>query len=336
MAVDLFLDVEAIDVHVESFIWTRLFRYDLSRWHDRTPLGDRFFGQADLPRMQAIGLAGAVMSIATNPFRSTAGRVAACRRNVEALRERLIAGGVSVVADAAGYRRARAGGTLACFVAMQGGNALRPDDLADDALKVVSRITLVHLTRSRLGSPSAPGGRGGGLTDEGRRFVEAMRAQGIILDLAHASPPTFWQALVAHGAGGGGPVIVSHTGVRSERRSWRNVDDAQIRAIAQRGGVVGIMFHRGFLARPSWRATAADVVRHVEHVIRVGGEDAAALGSDYDGMIQPPRDLATVLELPRLVEHMLGRGFSPERVRKVLGANYLRVVEAIRPGVAQT
>jgi membrane dipeptidase len=329
-AIDLFMGCEVIDLHVESFVWSRVFGYDLRARHRHGLPGHRWWGQVDIPRARAVGLSGAVMSIATNPFRSRAARRRALFGNLARLRLALAVDGVEVVADSRGYARARAAGNLACFLALQGGNAVTADDIAVAAFDDVSRITLVHLTRSALGSTSAPGGRGRGLTSEGRRFVEALRDRGVLLDLAHAAPATFWQALGVHGDGG--PVIVSHTGVQACRRSWRNLDDDQIRAIAARGGVVGVMFHRGFLARPGWRATASDVVHHLDHVIRVGGEDAAAIGSDFDGLIVPPRDLPTVLELPRLAQRMLDRGYGTERVRKILGANYLRVVAAVRPG----
>jgi membrane dipeptidase len=113
--------------------------------------------------------------------------------------------------------------------------------------------------------------------------------------------------------------------------SWRNVADGLIRAVADRGGVVGIMFHRGFLTRPGRRAAAADVARHVAHVVNVGGEDCAAIGSDFDGMIVPPADLNSVQALPTLVAAMLDTGLDRPVVIKVLGANYLRLLERIRP-----
>ncbi len=122
------------------------------------------------------------------------------------------------------------------------------------------------------------------------------------------------------------PAIVSHTGVRAVHDVWRNVDDDQVRAIADTGGVVGIMYHAGFLGESSAEA----VVRHLEHVVDVGGEDCAALGSDWDGFIVTPRDMRTVLELPVLVAAMRARGFSPDRIAKIAGANYLRAVEAVR------
>lgn len=327
-AAELLAASDVVDLHVESFIWTRMFGYQLGRAHGRTPLGDRFFGHADLPRARAAGFTGLVVSIATNPFRSVTGRRAVLERNLAQLRRLLTGNDADVVADVAGYRRARAQGRLACFLALQGGNALTPDDLTGPDVGDVSRITLVHLTRSRLGSTSAPAGRRGGLTAEGRRFVEAMAERSIILDLAHASARTFREALDVHPADR--PVIVSHTGASAQRPSWRNLDDNQIRAVADRGGVVGVMFHRGFVARPARGASVADVARHLEHVVRVGGEDSAAIGSDFDGMIVPPPDLASVLDLPKLVQALLDRGLAPGVVTKLLGANYLRVVEAVR------
>jgi len=127
------------------------------------------------------------------------------------------------------------------------------------------------------------------------------------------------------------PPVVTHTGIAGVQPSWRNLDDEQIRAIADRGGVIGIMYHRGFLGRPPWKVGADAIVRHLEHAIAVGGEDIAALGSDWDGMIVTPRDMPTCLELPVLVDRMLTRGWKPDRIARVLGGNALRLVATIRP-----
>ena len=87
---------------------------------------------------------------------------------------------------------------------------------------------------------------------------------------------------------------------------------------------------RGF-SRNDAAGRAASIVDHLEHVIRTIGEDHAALGSDWDGMVVTPRDMPTCLELPRLVELMLARRWSPVRIRKVLGGNVLRALDALRP-----
>ena len=93
------------------------------------------------------------MSIATNPFRPMASPAPSRARQRRAGSARaLTAADVDVVDDAAAFDRARAAGRLACFLGLQGANALRPDDVGAPALADVSRVTLVHLTRSRHGA----------------------------------------------------------------------------------------------------------------------------------------------------------------------------------------
>jgi membrane dipeptidase len=112
---------------------------------------------------------------------------------------------------------------------------------------------------------------------------------------------------------------------------WRNLDDTQLRAIAATGGVVGIIYQSSFLGDPLLRGRAVSIVDHLQHVIDVIGEDHAALGSDWDGAIFTPRDMPTCLELPRLVALMLARGWSSDRIQKILGGNFLRALAAMRP-----
>ena len=128
------------------------------------------------------------------------------------------------------------------------------------------------------------------------------------------------------------PIAVTHTGADGVHPMWRNVDDDQIRAVAATGGVVGVIYADWFLGGPYWGAPGTErIFAHLAHIVDVGGEDTAALGSDWDGMICPPTDLPTCLEMPRVVQHMLDAGWGEERIRKVLGANALRMMEAIRP-----
>jgi membrane dipeptidase len=340
-AVEIHRAAGLVDLHNEAFIWTRLAGYRLAHRHRHSGLGGRLFGQTDLPRMIEAGLGATVMSIATNPLRPAQSRRAVTRRNVARLTRVLdAASGVSVVSDASGYDDARARGDVACFVALQGADAIDPDDLSLAGMRVVTRLTLVHLTRNRYGAPSSAlplalaqrhgRGQGRGLTADGARMIEAMRERAVLLDLAHASPETFAQALDVHGTDI--PVIVSHSGVRGVRDSWRNLDDDQIRAIAGRHGVVGVILHQGYLTRPGWRARAADVVRHLDHLIAVGGLAVAAIGTDYDGFIVPPRDLRSVIMLPRLTQAMLDRGHTADAITAVLATNAMGPLRALRPG----
>jgi membrane dipeptidase len=158
--------------------------------------------------------------------------------------------------------------------------------------------------------------------------VRRLNTHKILVDLAHISAAGFWDAVRAHEPHV--PFVVTHTGVSGVFAHWRNLDDAQLRAVADSGGTVGIMYHSEYLGDRIFGGRLETIVRHIEHVINVAGEDAASLGSDWDGSIITPRDMPTVLELPRLTQAMLDRKWSEARIRKVLGLNFLRVVESLR------
>ncbi len=333
-AAQLLAASDCIDLHIESFIWTRLCGYDLRRRHGRGLLGARLYSQVDFPRMAEGGMTGGVFSIATNPFRRRKRRTATCLRNIAALRA-IIAScpdTLQLVTDRAGYHRARAAGKIACWLALQGANGLdsAPGDLYRIPDDCVSRVTLVHMTRSSVGRSSAPGGWGGeDLTPAGEELIAQLNHKRVLVDLAHISRQGFARALQVHAPAL--PPIVSHTGADAVHRSWRNLEDWQIRAIADRGGVVGVIFHCYFLDGSLLGSTADAVVDHLAHVVALVGEDHAALGSDWDGMIVTPRDMPTVLELAVLVQRMLDRGLGPATIQKVLGGNYLRVLGQLRP-----
>jgi len=332
-AVEIYAAADVIDLHIESFIWTRVWGYDLSRRHGRGLLGARLYSQVDFPRLLEAGMTGAVWSIATNPLRRQARRSSVCLKNIHRLRGIIEAQGghLQLVTDASGYQRARQAGKVACWLALQGGNGLDsdPDDLQRIPDQCISRITLVHLSRSTLGGSSSPPQKNRvGLTAAGQDFVRTMNHQRILLDLAHISPRGFDQALEVHDPSQ--PAIVSHTGARAVHDSWRNLDDQQVRAIADTGGVIGVIFHCYFLDGSLLGSRADAVVDHLDHLIQTVGEDFVALGSDWDGMIVTPRDMQTVLELPVLVQRMLERGYKAGRIHKILGKNYLRVLRMIR------
>ncbi|MBI2571188.1 MAG: membrane dipeptidase [Candidatus Schekmanbacteria bacterium] len=334
-ATQIYAAADTIDLHIESFVWTRAFGYDLARRHGRGLLAGGYYSQVDFPRLLEAGMTGSVWSICTNPLRLRGQRTRISLENLRHLRALIEAhpDELRVVTDHAGYVDARRQGKHACWLAIQGGNALdsQPGDLERIPDNLVSRITVVHLTSSTLGATSSPLARAdSGLTELGRDYIRAMNAGRILVDLAHISRRGFWQALEVHDRSQ--PAIVSHTGVCAVHDLWRNIDDEQIKAIAATGGVIGIVYHSSFLGGPTWTGSARAIVDHMAHVVRVAGDDFVALGSDWDGLIVTPKDMRTVLELPVLVQYMLDRGWSSERIGKILGGNYLRVMKAIRPG----
>jgi len=333
-AVELYLDSEVIDLHLDTFIWKRIFGYDPLVRHARPPLGGWFLGHADLPRVREAGLAGATWVVTTNPLRDPEDRLRALFDNLSQISALFAAmpDDFAVCRTLADYRAARASGRHAAFVGIQGGNAIDATVEAVTLLPpgLVLRVTLVHLSSSRIGYTSSPLrlGPDRGIGVFGRDLVERLDAARIFVDLAHIGPTGFWEAVAAHDPSL--PLIVTHTGVSGVHRHWRNLDNAQIRAIAASGGVIGTLFHNSFLGGSLFGGKAERVVDHIAHVIRVAGDDFVCLGSDFDGAIVPPVDLRSVLELPRLVEIMLKRGFSPERIRKILGGNFLRALGDLR------
>lgn len=333
-AVELAWSAEIVDLHVESFIPARLYRYDLQRRHSHLfPLGGFLFGHLDFPRALGGGLTGAMWSIATNITRSAAARSDVLAANVRDLRQTLEAcPDIGVARTHADWARLRAEGKHAALVVVQGGNAfespVRRGGAFENPEGLVTRVTVVHLSSSVLGATSSParGRSDAGLSDLGRDFVRWLDAERIFVDLAHASPQAFWDAVEVHDRAR--PLIVTHTGISEVRPIWRNIDARQVKAVADSGGVVGIIFHRGFLGPGDGRR----VVDHVEAAIAAGGEDCAALGSDYDGFIVPPADLRDGgVGFYRLVAYMLERRWSETRIRKVLGENFVQSFARLRP-----
>jgi membrane dipeptidase len=333
-AVEIYLASEVIDLHIDSFIWTRLFAYDLKKRHDNGLFGGRFYSQVDFPRILEAQLAGATWVITTNPARDGNGRLDAFLENLAELQRIFdsVSEQFQVVKTRAEYEAARAAGKHAAFIGVQGGNALDESlDVFDRIPQgILLRVTIVHLSSSRLGVTSSPAKLGGdtGLTDLGRQFVERLNEKKIFVDLAHISKKGFWDAVEIHDRSQ--PLIVTHTGISGVFEHWRNLDDEQLRAIADSGGTIGVMYQSSFLGDRYWGGSSESIVKHLEHIVDTVGEDHASLGSDWDGAIIPPRDMPSCLELPILVEHMLGRGWSSDRIRKILGGNFLRVVSLLR------
>jgi len=333
-AVELVIDSPFVDLHLDLEVPVRVLGWRPDRHHGVARRTRPFMGHTDYPRLREARFTGVVYDIATNPFRRARRRLETTLANLRAARRRIEAhpDELAVVSDRAGYERAVADGKTAFWLALQGGNALSADpSILDGPLgQQLHRITLVHLTTSDLGGTNSPAGRDRGITPAGRRFVATCNRNRVLVDLAHAGKETFWTALGVHDRSL--PPIVSHTGVEAVRPHWRNVDDDQIRAIADRGGVVGVMYQSSFLAEGRGACPRAAVLDHLDHIHRVAGPSVAAIGTDYDGMVVPPRDLEDVTTHPKLVQDMLDRGWGTERIRGILGANYLRVVQAIRPG----
>jgi microsomal dipeptidase-like Zn-dependent dipeptidase len=217
-------------------------------------------------------------------------------------------------------RRARPD-AVGVLLGLEGAHALEGDPAN---LEVVFRaghrlIGLAHFFDNEFAG-SAHGLARGGLSEKGRTLVARMQELGLVVDLAHASPATVDDALVLLRR----PALVSHGGVRATCDNPRNLSDAQLRALARGGGVIGIGYwDTAVCGTELTRVTAA-----LRHVVELVGDDHAALGSDWDGGTTVGFDAAA---LPALTQQLLDEGLPEASVRKILGGNALRVLREVLP-----
>ncbi|MEO1172475.1 MAG: membrane dipeptidase, partial [Myxococcota bacterium] len=318
----------------DTFLWTRIVPgYDVRRRGQPRLPWTPFANQADLPRVREAALTGIAWDIVTNPWRGYRTKDDVTVANIEEIRSTLseFPDEYAVCRTRGEYDEAFARGLTASFISLQGGNGLAGDIDSLDKIPddLIHRITVVHMTRSKIGWPNAqPAVAEKPLTDFGRAFVQKMQDKRILVDLSHINRGGFWDALAVTDPEV--PVVVTHTGLDGVKKLWRNIDDEQVRAIAERGGTVGIVFNTYFLAG-TFSARVEDLVRHIVHGIDVAGEDHVSLGSDYDGGILLPRDLPDITYQPRIVQGLLDAGVSERAIRKVLGENFLRVLAEVRP-----
>jgi membrane dipeptidase len=223
---------------------------------------------------------------------------------------------------AADIEACHAAGAVSALLGIEGAHALEGDlaNLQAFVRRGVRYLGLAHFSANEACFPAYGHGRrdSEGLTSFGRELVDRCHAHGVLVDLAHVNRRGFLEACQASRS----PPLVSHTGVSGAFAHWRNVDDEQLRAVATRGGVVGVIFCPRFLGGDG----LGPVVRHIEHIVNVAGEDTPALGSDWDGFIVPTRGLASPAGLPALVDALLQRGLTRDAIGKILRGNVLRLL----------
>jgi membrane dipeptidase len=161
----------------------------------------------------------------------------------------------------------------------------------------------------------------GGLIPFGFEVLEECNRLGIVPDLSHINDKAFYEVLERSGK----PPLMSHTAVFSLCPQWRCVTDDQIRALAARGGVMGICFVRAFIHLPDpENATIDQVVEHISYVADLVGIDHVGIGSDFDGTKDPV--IPDPAHLIHLTRSMLEHGFTGKEITKIWGENFLRVI----------
>jgi len=217
---------------------------------------------------------------------------------------------------------------LGFVLTMEGADGIVDDaqvgDWWEEGLRVVS---LCHYGISSYShGTQAPGG----LTPRGGPLLRALERAGIILDVSHLAEAAFWEAL----DGFGGQVLGTHNCCRALCDHDRQLDDKQIVALIDRGGVIGTAFDDWMLSR-LWDPQAQDntgitletVVDHIDHVCQLAGCAAhAAIGTDLDGGFgkeQSPSDMDTIADLRKIPAILEKRGYSGEDIAAIMHANWI-------------
>lgn len=155
-----------------------------------------------------------------------------------------------------------------------------------------------------------------GLTEFGRRAVEQLEKNKIIVDISHLSDKSFYD--VAQLAKR--PFVASHSNSRAVCKNKRNLTDEQFKLIMNCGGIVGLNFHRDFLNDDGEKASITDIIRHCEHFLSLGGENTVAMGSDFDGA-DMPTDIGGVCSVPKIYNEFLKLNYSEALLDKLFWSN---------------
>lgn len=163
-----------------------------------------------------------------------------------------------------------------------------------------------------------------GLTEFGEDLVEKMIELGVILDIAHCTPPA--RKRIFEIVGNRRPIIASHVGAYEVNPSPYNLKDREMRKIAETGGVVGIIFMNYWLMPHETKRGLNFVARTINHCVNVAGIEHVGIGTDFDGFTDPPDDLRDASELERLTQRLIAEGYDEEQIGKIWGGNALRVL----------
>jgi membrane dipeptidase len=178
---------------------------------------------------------------------------------------------------------------------------------------------------------------GGGLTELGREMVNEANRLGVLLDVSHLSIKSFWDMIVASDA----PIIASHSNAKALCGHRRNLDDDQIRALAAKGGVIGINGVAAFITDDPKQASLDKMLDHLDYIANLAGVEQVALGPDFvdylrvgpgsdsEESIDYPAGFENITKMPAVTAALLDRGYDESQVRGILGCNVLRVLGTV-------
>lgn len=278
-------------------------------------------GHVDLARCAALGQHAQIFAVFADSSKTSAPLYTVAQRQ-HALLERECARNADLVRrcrTARDVRAAWAAGKTAALLGIEGAELLEcdPRRLDDAAAWECVYVTLTWNHANALAGSHCDA-QAQGLTAQGRDFVRALYAHRMLPDVSHLSEAAAWDVVRL----GLGPVIASHANSRAVCAHTRNVSDDLFRAIRDSGGVVGLNLYTDFLGGEGMDA----VVRHVEHLLDLGGDRTLALGGDLDGCDTLGGGITGVQDYPKLYAAIKARGYDAALLQDLFADNWLRVL----------
>lgn len=189
----------------------------------------------------------------------------------------------------------------------------------------VRAMTLTWSNRNDIADGINEEATGSGLTLFGKQVVAEMNRLGMLVDVSHISTAGFWSVIETSTK----PIIATHSNAKSLCSHPRNLNDEQIKALAQNGGLAGITFAGQFLEE-NWRnACIESVYKHIDYMLNlIGNDDHIGFGSDFDGISHPPYNIQGVQDYKPLIEY-LSKYYSDETINKITHQNVINLMQKV-------
>ena len=233
---------------------------------------------------------------------------------------------VDIAYTPADLYRLKAEGKKAIMLGIENGYAIGKDisNIERFRKRGVVYMTLCHNGNNQLCGSARFNDEGMGVNAFGEQVIKEMNRVGMMVDISHAGEQTFYNALNISTK----PIVASHSSARALCNHPRNLTDAQLKALADKGGVAQVTLYSGFL-KDQGMATIQDAIDHLNHMVNIMGIEHVGIGTDFDGD-GGITGCASASELINFTRCLLKERYSEADIRRIWGGNFLRVMEEVQ------
>ena len=322
-------------------------------------------GHTDIPRLQQGGVDVQVFAVWSDDKRWNKNAFKHANDQIDALEAMIDANAdkIALVKRVEDISKLQKQGKIAAVIGIEGGNMIESslenlESLYNRGARYLTLTWNYNTSWATAASveDSKPINEQRGLSEQGTKIIQKMNELGMMVDLSHGSKKLFYDVLKVSKK----PILVSHSNAATLTPHSRNLDDAQLEALKNNRGVVGVNFYSGFLdsnfeqrikdlykdqfGEPETKKSVSKqydelpqelkykanaplsiLLDHIDYLVSKVGIDHVAIGSDFDGIEAPPQDLEDVSKFPVLTKSLLERGYKKKDIAKIMGQNFLRI-----------